>query len=162
MTDFTSTIWADRSIRINIKNNFKENIKMDIMEMTRELGKALQQDDRYTAYMLAKKANDDDKELQEDIARFEDLRMNLGGAMSAEEPDSDNIKALDTELKSVYSKIMKNPKMIVFSGAQQALEKLVTNMQQIISMCANGEDPETCQIPEAGCTGSCASCAGCH
>ena len=36
---------------------------MDIMEMTRELGKALQQDDRYTAYMLAKKANDDDKEL---------------------------------------------------------------------------------------------------
>lgn len=113
---------------------------MDIMEMTRELGKALQQDDRYTAYMLAKQANDEDKELQEDIAHFEDLRMNLGTAMSAEEPDSDNIKALDTELKGVYNKIMKNPKMIVFSGAQQALEKLVSNMQQIISMCANGED----------------------
>ena len=135
---------------------------MDIMEMTRELGKALQNDDRYTAYMLAKKANDDDKELQEDIAHFEDLRMNLGSAMAAEEPDSDNIKALDTELKSVYNKIMKNPKMIVFSGAQQALEKLVTNIQQIIQLCANGEDPETCQIPEAGCSGSCASCAGCH
>ena len=135
---------------------------MDIMEMTRELGKALQNDDRYTAYMLAKKANDDDKELQEDIAHFEDLRMNLGSAMAAEEPDSDNIKALDTELKSVYNKIMKNPKMIVFSGAQQALEKLVTNIQQIIQLCANGEDPDTCQIPEAGCSGSCASCAGCH
>ncbi|MDD7515968.1 YlbF family regulator [Ruminococcus flavefaciens] len=135
---------------------------MDIMEMARELGKALQQDDRYVAYMLAKQANDEDKELQEDIARFEDLRMNLGSAMSAEEPDSDNIKALDTELKSVYSKIMKNPKMIVFSGAQQALEKLVSNVQQIISLCANGEDPETCQIPESGCSGSCASCAGCH
>ena len=112
--------------------------------------------------MLAKKANDDDKELPEDIAHFEDLRMNLGSAMSSEEPDSDNIKALDTELKTVYNKIMKNPRMIVFSGAQQALEKLVSNMQQIISMCANGEDPETCQIPEGGCSGSCASCAGCH
>ena len=135
---------------------------MDIMKMTRELGKAIQQDDRYTAYMLAKQANDEDKELQEDIDRFEKLRMNLGSAMSAEEPDSDKIKELDTEIKSLYQKIMKNPKMIVFSGAQQALEKLISNIQQMISMCANGEDPETCQIPESGCTGSCASCGGCH
>ena len=135
---------------------------MDIMEMTRELGKALQQDDRYTAYMLAKQANDNDAELQEDIAHFEDLRLNLGTAMSSEEPDSDEIKALDSELKAVYKKVMSNPRMMVFSGAQQALEKLVTNMQQIIQLCANGEDPDTCQIPEAGCSGSCASCAGCH
>lgn len=135
---------------------------MDIMEMTRELGKAIQQDDRYTAYMLAKQANDEDKELQEDIDRFEKLRMELGSAMSAEEPDSEKIKGLDTEIKALYQKIMKNPKMIVFSSAQQALEKLVSNVQQIISMCANGEDPETCQIPESGCTGSCASCGGCH
>ena len=135
---------------------------MDIMEMTRELGKAIQQDDRYTAYMLAKQANDEDKELQDDISRFEELRINLGTAMSEEDPDSDKIKELDTEIKALYQKIMKNPKMIVFSGAQQALEKLVSNVQQIISMCANGEDPETCQIPESGCTGSCASCGGCH
>ena len=135
---------------------------MDIMEMTRELGKAIQQDDRYTAYMLAKQANDEDKELQDDISRFEELRINLGTAMSEENPDSDKIKELDTETKALYQKIMKNPKMIVFSGAQQALEKLVSNIQQIISMCANGEDPETCQIPESGCTGSCASCGGCH
>ena len=92
---------------------------MDIMEMTRELGKALQQDDRYIAYMLAKQANDEDKELQEDIARFEDLRMNLGSAMASEEPDSDNIKALDTELKAVYQKVMKNPKMIIFFQSKQ-------------------------------------------
>ena len=135
---------------------------MDIMEMTRELGKAIQQDDRYTAYMLAKQANDEDKELQDDISRFEELRINLGTAMSEEDHDSDKIKELDTEIKALYQKIMKNPKMIVFSGAQQALEKLVSNVQQIISMCANGEDPETCQIPESGCTGSCASCGGCH
>lgn len=134
---------------------------MDIMELTRELGKALQQDDRYIAYSLAKQANDEDKELQGDISRFEELRMSLGSAMSAEEPDSDKIKELDTELKALYQKIMKNPKMIVFTGAQQALEKLVTNMQQIIQLCANGEDPDTCKIPEAGCSGSCASCAGC-
>ena len=31
---------------------------MDIIEMTRELGKAIQADDRYIAYCLAKQANE--------------------------------------------------------------------------------------------------------
>ena len=47
---------------------------MDVIQMTRELGKAIQQDDRYTAYMLAKQANDNDAELQADIDKFDKLR----------------------------------------------------------------------------------------
>ena len=43
---------------------------MDIIEMARELGKALQNDDRYIAYNLAKQVNDEDKELQKDIESF--------------------------------------------------------------------------------------------
>ena len=51
---------------------------MDIIEMTRELGKALQQDDRYIAYSLAKQVNDDDTELQADIKKFERDRKSVG------------------------------------------------------------------------------------
>lgn len=134
---------------------------MDVIAMTRELGKALQQDDRYTAYMLAKQVNDNDKELQDDIARFEQLRADLGSAMSAENPDDDKLQSLDKELKETYQKIMKNQNMIVFTAAQKALESLVTNINQIITLCANGEDPDTCQPPQSGCSGSCASCGGC-
>ena len=47
---------------------------MDVIEMTRELGKALQQDDRYIAYNLAKQVNDNDTELQADIENFTNLR----------------------------------------------------------------------------------------
>lgn len=50
--------------------------------------------------------------------------------------------------------------MIVFNAAQQALEGLINNVNQIISLCANGEDPDTCQ-PSTGCTGSCSTCGGC-
>ena len=42
---------------------------MDVIELTRELGKAIQQDDRYIAYMLAKQVNDNDKELNEDVEK---------------------------------------------------------------------------------------------
>ena len=134
---------------------------MDVIAMTRELGKALQQDDRYIAYMLAKQVNDSDKELQDNIARFEELRIELGSAMSAENTDDDKLQSLDKELKETYQKIMKNQNMIVFTAAQKSLESLVTNMNQIISLCANGEDPDTCQPPQSGCSGSCASCGGC-
>ena len=134
---------------------------MDIIEMARELGKALQNDDRFIAYTLAKQANDKDKELNDDIEKFSKLRQDLTTAMSAEDKDTDLIKQLDEDIKSTYQKIMSNKNMIVFQSAQTALENLVTNINQIISMCANGEDPETCQPPTGGCSGSCATCGGC-
>ncbi|HRR75612.1 MAG TPA: YlbF family regulator [Ruminococcus sp.] len=134
---------------------------MDIIEMTRELGKALQNDDRFIAYNLAKQANDNDKELNDDIEKFSALRADLTNAMSAEDKDTDLIKQLDEDIKSTYQKIMSNKNMLVFQGAQAALENLVNNINQIISMCANGEDPATCQ-PSTGCTGSCSTCGGCH
>ncbi len=134
---------------------------MDIIEMTRELGRALQNDDRYIAYNLAKQVNDEDKELNDDVERFSELRNELTKAMSAEDKDTDLIKQLDEDIKTTYQKVMSNKNMIVFQGAQKALEDLVTSMNQIITMCANGEDPDTCQ-PSTGCTGSCSTCGGCH
>ena len=133
---------------------------MDIIEMTRELGKALQNDDRYIAYDLAKRANDNDEELQKHIASFEEMRSQLNTEIIKEDKDTDRIKELDQGIKDVYQKIMSNRNMMVFSAAQKALEALVNNMNQIITLCANGEDPETCE-PSTGCTGSCSTCGGC-
>ena len=133
---------------------------MDVIELTRELGKAIQQDDRYIAYNLAKQVNDEDKELNDDIEKFTKLRIDLTNAMSYEDKDTDLIKQLDEDIKSTYNKIMSNKNMLVFQAAQKSLESLIENINQIISMCANGEDPDTCQ-PSSGCSGSCASCGGC-
>ena len=134
---------------------------MDIIEMTRELGKALQADDRYIAYALAKQANDEDLELQALINGFEKMRYDLNMELTKENKDTEKIQQLDENIKSNYQKIMSNPRMIVFTAAQKSLESLVENMQQIITMSANGEDPATCE-PSTGCTGSCATCCGCH
>ena len=134
---------------------------MDIIEMTRELGKALQADDRYIAYALAKQANDEDLELQALINGFEKMRYDLNMELTKENKDTEKIQQLDENIKSNYQKIMSNPRMIVFTAAQKSLESLVENMQQIITMSANGEDPASCE-PSSGCTGSCATCGGCH
>lgn len=133
---------------------------MDVIQMTRELGKAIQQDDRYIAYNLAKQVNDEDGELQTDIAKFDSLRNDMREAMSSDNPDFDRINAVDKETKELYQKIMDNPNMMAFTKAQTALESLINNVNQIISLCANGADPDTCE-PSSGCTGSCATCGGC-
>ncbi|HOO06177.1 MAG: YlbF family regulator [Ruminococcus sp.] len=133
---------------------------MDIMEMTRELGKALQNDDRYIAYSLSKQACDNDEELQKQISSFDDLRSQLNTEIIKEDKDTDKIKELDQSIKDTYQKIMSNRNMVVFTGAQSALESLVSNINQIITLCANGEDPATCE-PSTGCSGSCATCGGC-
>lgn len=132
-----------------------------IIKMTRELGKAIQQDDRYTAYVLAKQANDNDTELQGLIESFNQKRTELNMAMSAENKDAELLKKLDGEIKETYGKIMSNKNMVIFSGAQSALENLINEVNQIISMCANGEDPDTCEVSH-GCSGSCSTCGGCH
>ena len=129
---------------------------MDIIQMARELGKALQQDDRYIAYMLAKQVNDEDTALQADINRFDELRAELNTIMSSENANHDKLRETDRELKEVYRKIMANKNMLVFNAAQKSLEGLVSSINEIISLCANGEDPDTCE-PSSGC----AECGGC-
>lgn len=135
---------------------------MDVMELTRELGKAIQQDDRYIAYTLAKQVNDSDAELNADIEKFDALRRELNEIMrkDVQSEDTDKLKELDESIKAQYQKVITNKNMVVFQAAQKNLETLINNINQIITMCANGEDPETCQ-PSSGCSGSCATCGGC-
>ncbi|MBP5379509.1 MAG: YlbF family regulator, partial [Ruminococcus sp.] len=85
---------------------------MDIIEMTRELGKALQNDDRFIAYSLAKQANDNDAELQKLISDFEQMRSDLTAELCKEDKDTDRVKELDEGIKSNYKKIMENRNMI--------------------------------------------------
>ena len=50
---------------------------MDIIEMARELGAALQKSDEYTAYNVAKNAADGDAELQGMIGDFNLKKLSL-------------------------------------------------------------------------------------
>lgn len=134
---------------------------MDIIKMTRELGKAIQQDERYVAYNLAKTANDNDTELQTLISDFDKKRNSLNEEVCKEDKNTDMIKALDEDIKDLYGRIMSNPNMVIFNGAKNSLEQLISEVNQIITMCANGEDPDTCQVSH-GCSGSCSTCGGCH
>ncbi len=135
---------------------------MDIIEMTRELGKAIQADDRYIAYTLAKQANDDDEQLQNLINAFNLKRMQLQMEVGKPDKDNDKIQELNDVIKSSYKTIMDNPKMKVYQAAKEGLDELLNQVNTIISMSANGMDPDKINLEAASCSGNCSSCGGCH
>ena len=135
---------------------------MDIIEMTRELGKAIQADDRYIAYTLAKQANDEDEQLQNLINAFNLKRMQLQMEVGKPDKDNDKIQELNDVIKSSYKTIMDNPKMKVYQAAKEGLDELLNQVNTIISMSANGMDPDKINLEAASCTGNCSSCGGCH
>lgn len=134
---------------------------MDIIEMTRELGKAIQADDRYVAYMLARQANDDDEQLQNLIHAFNLKRMELQMEIGKPDKNEDKVQELNEVIKSTYSTIMSNPKMVVYDAAKQGFDELMSQINTIISMSANGLDPATIDLNTASCGGNCGSCGGC-
>lgn len=137
---------------------------MDVIEMTRELGKLIQQDARYIAYNKAKDENDKDEELQKLIGEFNLKRVELNAEMSKPDKSQDKITKLDVEIKKLYSDIMGSKNMEAFNTAKEAMDEMLSQINMVITMSANGEDPGTCpvEMPQSSCSGSCSTCGGCH
>ena len=135
---------------------------MTVLECTRQLGAAIQEDEIYIKYQMARQANDEDEALQGKIGEFNLLRMSLSNELSKpeEEKSESKIDELNTKLQQVYAEIMQNPNMAAYNVAKEEMDKLLARINSVIGLCVNGEDPATCEPSE--CTGRCASCGGCH
>ena len=134
---------------------------MDIIEMTRKLGVAIQQEEIFKNYIKAKAANDNDVELQDMIGQFNVIHMQLDQALSADEKDGDKVKELNGQLKDTYTAIMGRESMMNYNIAKGELDVLVNQINAVIEHTLDGDDPMTCDIA-SNCTGSCSTCSGCH
>lgn len=134
---------------------------MDVIEITRKLGAAIQQDERYIRYAKAKLANDNDEDLQKAIGEFNIVRMNLENEVSNENKDDEKVKELNEKLRKVYSSIMSSASMVEYNTAKAEVDSMLNDINTLISLCVEGEDPETCEITHQ-CSGSCSTCGGCH
>ena len=137
---------------------------MNTIDLARQLGAALQQDERYVRFQEASKASDTDGELQSKIGEFNTMRMELSSELHKDESerDADKLVALENDIKAVYDEIMAMPNMIAYNDAKAGLDELVGSVNFIISVAANGGDPMTCpDRAPSGCGGSCSTCGGC-
>ncbi|HJB25367.1 MAG TPA: YlbF family regulator [Firmicutes bacterium] len=135
---------------------------MDLIQLARDLGTAIQEDEAYITLQMAKTANDNDKDLQDAIGEFNLKRIAISEEMNKKEEEKNNerLAHLDKELRDAYGKIMSNENMMRYNEAKTKVDTMMNQISAILMMAVNGEDPQT--VDPAACTGSCSSCAGCH
>ena len=138
---------------------------MTVIESARALGKVVQADERYLEYVKAKKANDEDEELQKLIGEFNLVRQNLAmeSDKEPEEVDGEKVRELTATMHSAYELVMANENMAMFTMAKQGMDKLMSEINTILTYSVEGMDPETCpsEPPQAACGGNCEGCSGC-
>ncbi len=133
-----------------------------ILEMAKQLGRAIQQDERFVKVQAAQLQADNDAELQELIGEFNLKRMAINGesAKPEGEQDPEKMKQLNEELREVYGRVMANASMTAYNEAKTEMDKLLNGVGAIINMAAQGMDPD--EYDEHQCSGNCSSCGGCH
>lgn len=134
---------------------------MDVIQMARDLGKAIQQEQAYLKLQVAQQNSDNDQKLQDLIGEFNLKRMSINNEAQKSDRDDDKLQRLNQEMRNVYSDIMKNENMIAYNEAKGELDTILQRVLAIISQSANGENPETTDY-NPSCSGSCSSCSGCH
>lgn len=132
-----------------------------LLEMAKDLAREIQQDERYIRTQMAQVEADADEELQAMIGEFNLKRIAINNETGKEEKDGEKLKQLDAEIREVYARIMANERMVQYNAAKTALDELVGGIARIITLSAQGADPD--EIEEHhDCGGNCGSCGGCH
>lgn len=135
---------------------------MNILDATRQLGAAIQQDERFIRFAKARLANDNDTDLQDKIGKFNLTRMELDRVTGEENRDEEKVRELNEKLRAVYAEIMAGSAMAEYNAAKAELDNMLNDVNSVIMQCVEGAEPSTC-VPEVhSCSGSCESCGGCH
>lgn len=134
---------------------------MDIIELARQLGGAMQEDESYVKMRTAEQISEDDAELQELIEAYNTKRFEINIEASREDRDDEKMQALNREMRRLYANVMQNDHMKVYTEAKREFDAKLQQVLTIIQNCAMGDDPATADSIGGGCTGSCSTCGGC-
>ncbi len=137
---------------------------MDVIEITRQLGKAIQADERYAKFVTAREANEKDDALNELVGKMQLVHMSYQHEASKEDANEQKLEAYEEEFMGLREQIMANDNMKNYEAARAEIDAMMNYIVGLLTECIKGEDPETCEPPhEHECSGECSSCGGgCH
>ena len=119
---------------------------MDIMKLTRELGRALQQDQTYINMSVAEQQCNEDEALQNAIGEFNLKRMAINNEAGKEDRSEELIEQYNKELREIYGRVMQNEHMAAYQAAKNEFDALMQRVTGVLSMCAEGQDPDGRQL----------------
>ena len=127
-----------------------------IIEIAHLLGMEIAKSEEIAELERAKAAFEADSELSAKMAEYEAERKLLGEEFSKEPSEADQkaIADLRARIEELTREISANPIYAAFAAAQQAMNKLMAEVNAEIKFCITGERDD--------CTHDCSTCKGCH
>jgi cell fate (sporulation/competence/biofilm development) regulator YlbF (YheA/YmcA/DUF963 family) len=129
---------------------------VDILEMAKELGKAIADSDLMAAVKKAEDVQNNDEKAQQLIGEYNLKRMQLAQRVQKEDVTQEELEAVQKELSDEFDKLMQYSVISDFITARKELDAVLEQVNNVISFYVTGK------TPDGGCSGSCSSCSGCH
>jgi cell fate (sporulation/competence/biofilm development) regulator YlbF (YheA/YmcA/DUF963 family) len=136
---------------------------MELNKLARELGKAIQADERYLKLEKCIEANEKDAALNELMVKIQFIQTAYQSEAQGE-GNAEKLAGYDNEFQQLYAQIMQNENMKNYEEARKDIDKMMDYIVGILTLSVNGEDPETCEPSEHDCShdhGDDCDC-GCH
>ncbi|MBQ8868148.1 MAG: YlbF family regulator [Oscillospiraceae bacterium] len=134
---------------------------MELYKLARELGKAIQADERYLNIQKCIQANDKDAALNELMAKIQFIQTAYQSEVQGE-GNAEKLAGYDKEFQQLYAQIMQNENMKNYEAARGEIDKMMNYIVGILTLSVNGEDPETCEPTEHECGHDHDCDCGCH
>ena len=134
---------------------------MELNKLARELGKAIQKDERYLKLEKCIEANEKDEALNELMAKIQLTQMTYQKEAQGE-PEPKKMQELENEFNALYTEVMQNENMKNYEKARAEIDEMMNYIVEILTLCVNGEDPDTCEPQKHECSHDHDCDCGCH
>ena len=134
---------------------------MEINKLARELGKAIQKDERYLKLQKCIDENEADTALNERMAKIQLLQAAYQKE-SEGEGNEEKLQQFEKEFNQLYAEIMQNENMKNYEKSRAEIDEMMNYVIEILTLCVNGEDPDTCEPQMHDCDHDHDCDCGCH
>ena len=107
---------------------------MELEKLARELGKAIQKDERYLKLSKCIEANEKDEALNEQMAKIQLLQMTYQKEAQGN-PDPEKMQELEKEFNALYNEVMQNENMKNYEAARAEIDEMMNYLVEILALC---------------------------
>ena len=127
-----------------------------IIEKAQELGTFIAESPEKAAADAAVERMNNDEEAVMLLAKYNENRKAATEKLKDKEPTKEELEEYRDYLQAEFNKIAENEVISAYIEANKEFDLLVQQVNAVLSYFITGQEAE------GGCTGSCATCGGCH
>lgn len=132
-------------------------IMQEVMEKTRELGLAILGSSVYQEMKAAEDKAMGNAQAAAVMGEYLEHRTALEELMQQNKPDADKMSEESRAMEELQDQLNQIPDIVDMGEKRAAFTEMINQVNALLKTIITGEEPE-----EGGCTGSCATCGGCH